>query len=258
MDYPITEIQHQINQLVPIVLVAPALMLTGSGLLVWLMGIRSLRFIAAMAGALAGFWCAWQFTDRQLIPMVLLSVIPLLLSVFLYKAVIVILGGVLTAGLIVFVPFGVSQVNALHANVRQGPQEQAATPDLAESLKRAQQHLLTLRQSLADYFKALPSGRKSLALMAALGVIGFGLFSWRLVCSAACSMLGTILIGLGMLLLLFYKGSDPLTLLRQNLQMIGLVLIAMVAVGTLLQYWISPRKKKKQDINEILSQGEKR
>lgn len=264
MDYPITEIQQQINQLVPIVLVAPALILTGSGLLIWLMGIRSLRFIAAMAAASVGLFCAWHFTDRQLVPMVLFAVIPLLLSLFLYKAMVVVLGGLLTAGLILFVPFAVAHVNATHASVRQAPvpqdpqAQQAAAPDLAQSVQRAQEYLVSLKQSLVDYFNALPSGRKSVALMVALGVIGFGLFSWRLVCSAACSTLGTILIGLGMLLLLYYKGSDPLTILKQNMQVIGLVLIAMVAVGTLLQYWISPRKKKKQDLNEILSEGDKK
>jgi hypothetical protein len=262
MDYPITEIQQQINQLVPMVLVAPALILTASGLLIWLMGIRWLRLIAALASASAGLWCAWHFTDRHLVPMVLFAIIPLLLSLFLYKAMVVVLGGLLTAGLIVFVPFAVSEVNAMHASVHQSPvrqdqhMQEATTPDLAQSIRAAQEHLGALKQSAVSYFNAVPSGRKSLALMVALGVTGFGLFSWRLVCSATCSTLGTILIGMGMLLLLFYKGSDPLNILKHNLQVIGLVLIAMMAVGTLLQYWISPRKKKNPNINEILSEGD--
>jgi len=263
MDYPITEIQQQVNQLAPMVLVAPALILTAGGLLTWLMGIRSLRFIAAMFAASAGLWCAWYFTDRQLIPMVLFAVIPLLLSLFLYKAMIVVLGGLLAGGLMLFVPFAISQVNTMHASVRpaampQDASQEAGAADVAESLRAAQEHLVALRQSAIDYFNAVPSGRKSIALMIALGAAGFGLFSWRLVCSAACSTLGTILIGLGMLLLLFYKGSDPLNILRQNLQLIGLVLIAMAVVGTLLQYWISPPKKKKNDVNEILSEGDSR
>lgn len=254
---PLIEIEQQIRQLLPVVLVGPALVLTAAGLIIWLAGIRLLKFIAALTAAAAGFACAWHFTDRQFVPLLLCAIIPVAISFFLYKPIVVLLAGVLTFTLVLFVPAGITSLQNANTHDQQASIPQEATLDLMQSIQQAEESLSAAKQRLIDYVASVPSGRKAIAYMAAVGVIGVGLFSWRLVCGAACSILGIILLSCGMLLLLFYKGAQPLIVLEQNIGLIACVLIAIGMVGTIVQYWISPKKQnKKQDLSKVLAEGD--
>ncbi|MCE5187112.1 MAG: hypothetical protein LLF76_13400 [Planctomycetaceae bacterium] len=254
MTHPFVEIQQQIMALLPVILLAPALVLAGGGLLIWLGGIRWMRLIAAIVGALLGLLCAWLWTDRSLIPMVICAVVVFGLSLLLYKFMIVLLAGLLAAGLVLFVPAGLHALRDIEP-VRNRSDQRPQSLDFSQSLTRVEEYVSSGAQGTLDYLRAVPSGQKSIALMVGLGVIGAGLFSWRLVCAAGCSMLGCILLASGMMLLLFYKGSDPLSLLKQKTALVGGVLIAMLIFGTLVQYWLCPKKKKKQDAAQTVPQG---
>lgn len=253
---PFTEVEQQVRQLLPIVLLAPALVVTVAGLCIWLAGIRFLKLIAALTAAGAGFVCAWHFTDKQLVPLLLFAVIPLALSFFLSKPIVVLLAAALTFALIIFIPAGVNALQGLNTSAVRTPPE--STLDFAQSIQKAEEYLLGTKQWLIEYAQSVPSGTKAIAYMAALGVIGIGLFSWRLVCGAACSVLGIVLLAGGMTLLLFYKGAEPLMILKQNWPLIGWILVGMCIVGTLVQYWISPKKKKEKETSKILSEGERK
>jgi hypothetical protein len=255
MTHPFVEIEQQIRQLLPIVLVVPSLVLTAAGLLIWLAGIRGLKLIAAFTAAAAGLLCAWQFTNHQLIPMVLFAIIPICISLFLPKPVVVLLGALLAASLVLFVPLGLNTLKSLEASDKQVSPAASEQMDFAESIQKAEESITAFRQWMADYSRTIPSGQKSIALMAAIGVIGAGLFSWRLVCSAACSVLGTTLISCGMMLLLFYKGANPLSMLKQNAALIGGVLLAMLIGGAAVQLWLCPKKTKKQVNPQTLTEG---
>jgi hypothetical protein len=255
MTHPFVEIEQQIRQLLPIVLVVPALVLTAAGLFVWLAGIRGLRLIAAFAAAAAGLLCAWQFTNHQLIPMVLFAVIPICISLFLPKPAVVLLGALLAGLLVLFVPLGLNTLNSLEVSDKQVSSASSEQLDFAKSIQKAEESITAFRQWIVEYCRTIPSGQKSIALMVAVGVLGAGLFSWRLICSAACSVLGTVLISCGMMLLLFYKGANPLFLLKQNAAMVGGVLLAMLIGGAAVQLWLCPKKTKKQVNPQTLAEG---
>lgn len=258
MTDPFYEVQQQINQLLPIVLVGPALLFTAAGLFIWLGGIRWLKIVAALTAAVAGMLCAWHFTDRQIVPVVLFTIIPVGLSFFLHKPIVVLLAGLLTAAAVIFFPVGISALQKIESPKQHQPrqQETAVTPlNLLDSISKAEEYAAAAKGWVVEYVRSVPAGKKSLALMAALGMVSAGLFSWRLVCGAACSLLGTVLISAGMLLLLLYKGADPLGILKENYRIIGWILLAMILGGTLLQYWLSPKKKQKKDSDKVHSDG---
>lgn len=253
---PFMEMEEHLRQLLPIVLLAPALLLTVAGLCIWLAGIRLLRLIAAVTAAGAGFLCAWHFTDRQLVPILLFALIPLAISFFVHKPIVVLLAGGLTFLLILFIPAGLTLLKKSDVSeARRQPPARESMLDFAQSVQRAEEYAAAVKQWFVDYIRLVPSGKKTIACVAAAGVIGIGLFSWRLVCGAACSVLGVVLLSAGMTLLLFYKGAEPLTILKHNWLVIAWVLFGMCIIGMLVQYWISPKKKTKQDTKKISVEG---
>ena len=101
---PFEEVQNTIQQVLPIVLIGPGLVLAASGLFMWLGGLRWLKSIAAFSAAIAGLLCAWFFTEHQLVPMVLFPVILASLGLYFNKVVVVLLGGATAALLVLLVP----------------------------------------------------------------------------------------------------------------------------------------------------------
>lgn len=256
---PMEEVQNTIRQVLPVVLVGPGIVLAASGLFMWLGGLRWLKAIAAFGAALAGVICAWFFTERQLVAMVLFPVILAGIGIYFHKVIVVLLGAV-TAGLIVlFVP--------MIADVSESPQSSQAQPaeqplDLLESIDWVQEKIQNVRQEINDVIAGIPESRKYAAMAAVVVVCVLGLFSWRLVCAAACSVMGTVLLFGGMVLLLLYKGSEPLNLMVERRNFLALVVLIMIVAGMFLQLVLIPAKPKKinkDDImKEVLNEGGKK
>jgi hypothetical protein len=257
---PFDELQNTIRQVLPIVLIGPGLVLVGSGLFMWLGGLRWLKAIAAFTAAIAGVLCAWFFAERQLVPMVLLPVILAAIGMYFHKTVVVLLGGAM-AGLIVLLVPMLAGLNAETMPLREAPAA-AERLDLLNSIEWVQDKIQEGKQALKDAIAAIPDSRKHLALGVAAAVCVMGLFSWRLVCASACSVIGTTLIVCGMGVLLLYKGSEPVKELMQRQQVVGLAIVGMMIAGVLIQLVLCPAKPKKvtkEDLKkELFSEGPKK
>ena len=253
---PFEEIQNTIQQVLPIVLIGPGLILVAIGLFMWLGGLRWLKAIAAFSAAMAGILCAWFFTERQLVPMVLFPVILAGLGVCFNKVIVVLLGGVLAVGLVLFVPVMMTVAG------ESKPANQAVVQErlnLLESFDWIQGKIKQIKNDTKEMLAAIPESRKMQAIGAAVVVVAIGIFSWRLVCATTCSVCGTVLIGCGMTILLLYKGSAPMTLIAERRSLLGLIIVGMIVTGLLIQLWLCPAKPKKKDmVKEILSEGDKK
>ena len=253
---PFEEIQNTIQQVLPIVLIGPGLVLGASGLFVWLGGLRWLKAIAAFSAAIVGILCVWFFAEHQLVPMVLFPVILASLGVYFNKIVVVLLGGVIAALLVLFIPVIVG------INEDSSPANQPAVQerlDLLESVEWVQGKIERIKKDTKEMIAGIGQSRKMLAIGIAVAVAVAGVFSWRLVCAATCSVLGTMLIGCGMIVLLLYKGAAPATLMIQRRSLSGLVVIGMIVAGLIMQLWLCPAVPKKKDIaKEILNEGDKK
>lgn len=234
-------------------------MLTACGLFVWLGGLRWLKPVAAFVMTLAGFIGAWAFTDRNAAPLVALPVVMAGIGIFAHKAVVVCLGGCLAAVLVLAGPLLITSEHSGSQPRTEEPSTALQRWELTESVQRIEALSGEIKQQTMDFFKRVPAGRKSLAMLAGLGVIGFGFFSWRLVCAATTSGLGTFLIISGMTLLLLYKGVKPFEMISQPQMLFGWLWLGMTSTGILLQCWLCPTKKNKQDAaNQISNEGNKK
>jgi hypothetical protein len=253
------EIQQMIQQLLPIVLLGPGVVLVGIGLFMWLGGLRWLKAIAAFTLATIGFTAAWHLTDRQIVPMVLFPIIAAGFGLFFHKLIVVILGGCLAAAVVLAIPAaGEFKLQTVQPTQQQRQQSgQLGQLDLMQSIERLEAQVRFTIDQIVAYGKSIPKQRISLAFMVALGVMGFGFFSWRMVCAVTCATFGTCLIGSGMSLLLLYKGDGPIRLIAENGRLVTLGAVGMIAVGTIAELLLCPKKNKKKDsLQEIMNQGD--
>jgi hypothetical protein len=255
---PFEELQNTIQQLLPIVLIGPGLVFAGSGLFMWLGGLRWLKAIAAFSAAIAGALCAWLFTDRQLAPMVLFPVILAGLGVYFNRIIVVLLGGAVIGCLVLFVPV------LMTVSEKAAPANQPAVQEylnLPESVGWVQEKVEQLKKDTKEMIAGIGQSRKTAAIGAAVIVCAIGIFSWRLVCAVTCSILGTVLIACGMTVLLLYKGASPVTLIVERRLLLGGIIAAMIVAGVLIQLWlcpVGPKKKNKDEMmKEILNAGDK-
>jgi hypothetical protein len=237
------EVQDTIRQVLPIVLIGPGLVLTGCGLFMWLGGLRWLKSIAAFSAALAGLVCAWFFTEHQLVPMILFPVILAGLGVYFHKVIVVLLGGAMAGLIVLFLPV-VADISK-KAEPIQKPAAVEERLDLLESINWAQEKIETAKQTVKDTIRSIPVQRKYLAIAAAVVVCVAGLISWRLVCAAACSVIGTTLIVCGMTVLLLYKGTEAVKQMAANHDILALAVLGMFVSGILIQLVLCPSKPKK-------------
>jgi hypothetical protein len=118
---------------------------------------------------------------------------------------------------------------------------------------------LTVRESLrevrvfaldvAGRMKAI-AGETERANWAVIGAVGLvllalGLLLARLAGALVFSILGTALIFAGLIVLLMFKGSAPVTLVQKQGTFYGLVLLGMVAFGTLEQLALGPALRRR-------------
>ena len=253
---PFEEIQNTIQQVLPIVLIGPGLVLAASGLFMWLGGLRWLKAIAAFSAAIAGLLCAWFFTEHQLVPMVLFPVILAGLGVYFNKIVVVLLGGAIAAVLVLLIPVIVG-INEGSASTDQPVAQERL--DLLNSIEWVQEKIELVKKETKEMVAGIDKSRKMLAIGMAVIVSVAGIFSWRLVCAATCSVLGTTLIACGMMVLLLYKGSASVALIKGRWPLLGLIIIGMVVAGLIVQLWLCPAVPKKiNSAKEILNEGDKK
>jgi hypothetical protein len=78
------------------------------------------------------------------------------------------------------------------------------------------------------------------AAIAAVVIVFFSLITPRLFIAAVSAIIGSAVIFAGMIILLFYKGSEPISLITARAQFYGLVFGAMTAFGIIVQLLLSP------------------
>lgn len=257
---PFEDVQNTIRQVLPIVLIGPGVVLVASGLFMWLGGLRWLKAIAAFSAAMAGLVCAWFFTERQFVPMVLFPVILAGVGVYFNKVVVVLLGACMAGLIVLFVPVIAGIEHESKPAKNQTAVEQRL--NLLESITWAQEKIEEAKQTIKDTIAEIPKSRENLAIAAAVVICVVGLLSWRLVCAATCSVIGTTLILGGMAVLLLYKGSGPIQQMIAHKHFLALVVLVMLVAGVLIQLVLCPSKQKtinKADMmKEILNEGDKK
>ncbi len=230
------------TRLGPIVLVLPGLAATALGLFIWLGGLGFRMLLLALMGALTGAFCSLWAMGQNPAAMILLGLLGTFVAVVFQRFFTAALLGAL-AGIAVFVivawPSLAVQEGALAGQLNTG--DGASVLSAQESLNVAGAYALELTGATKQAATEVVASHWAVVVAAALTLLLVGLLFRHAGGALTCAILGTAMIFAGLVLLLMFKGSSPVTRIEARAPFFGLVFLAMVVFGTLEQ-WILCRR----------------
>jgi hypothetical protein len=242
----------------PITLAVPGLLCTLLGIIIWLSGTRFTRIVAIVAGFIGGgIGGFYLFPAHQTAGAISGAVIGALIAMAIHKFTVVI------AGLAVFAVTVLAFLVGTHFSekVASGQPNFGAVPVKLNQVQTLEQIKLRL-QNVTDKlyslsvrlpFNTWPAFGAGIVLVAVAAML-----SGRLIVAFATSSLGVGLIFAGMLNLLLFKGSSPLTYVYDRISFFFPVFAAMAAAGTIVQMILCrpPKLKMVKDEKERLRELE--
>jgi len=231
----------------PTVLVVPGLTLVVLGLIAWLAGMCLRRLVLALAGAAAGGLAGWLISVQS--PAVaglaagggavLGAILPRLWTAVLLAAL-----GVAVAFVITTRASLVEGQRTLLGRQDAGQAQQRFT--VPESLEAVQAFAVDIGDCVKSAGRKLGPADLIVIVAVGVGLLGLGLFLTRLAGALVCSVFGTLLIFVGLIVLLIFKGSAPVAFVQRQGAFYGWVLLGMAVFGTLEQLALCPSPRRRQ------------
>lgn len=221
----------------PLVLIVPGLAAIAVGLFVWLCGLRFRRLLVSLLGAIGGAVCGFLLTGRNIVAAMVAAGVAALAAIIFARLLITIL----LAALVAILAFAVLLGPCIKAAEPVNPPDQGQTANQGSTFT-IRQSIEILKAYAVDFSNKVKHACSQMpvyswAIIAVLAVISIvaGFWLWRLASALCCAALGALLIFAGMILLLSYKGSAPITKIADKTSFYGTVFIAMTAFGTVEQ-----------------------
>jgi hypothetical protein len=233
------------------VLILPGVSAVLLGLLTWLGGLAIRRILVAAVGAVTGGVCGFFLVGWNIIFAIVSTCLGAGIAIMFERIFIIIL----TALIAVLVGFFILAEPYIEdaGSLERFPEQR--TPDagqyftIRQVIEIAAEYISGLRATLREVCAQVPL--RSWLIIAALGVtfIATGIFLWRLTSALCLAASGTIFIFAGMILLLLYRGSEPLSNIYRSAPFYAAVFAAMVIFGTIEQllFCRAASKKAKAD-----------
>jgi hypothetical protein len=240
----------------PGVLAGVGFALVWMGLCLWLGGLRWLKVLAGLLGAGLGYAAAMYFVGPQTIALIVTAVIVGLICMTLDKITVVILGAAIAALLVNLMLAMPALKDAKTWNEIPRPPA-AKSPNIVESITTLETYGQYMIQKGRQAIEGLGTVGYTAALISGLVILGIGFALPRAVCALACAILGTAAIAVGLLLLLWYKGSKPIDYVLEQQAMLWMIALIMICFGMLVELALCPKKSKPKAAHEK-SAGDKK
>jgi hypothetical protein len=244
----------------PLVVTAPGGAAVAVGLFVWLGGFGFKRVLMAIAWAGGGAALSYFVVGWGLIPTVASACVAAGIAAILDRVFIALFASILVAliGFIVLVgphlkpPPAQPEVGGQTDNAQAEPEAQTVTASSTNSMEELKAYLFDVGGQVRRTGSELPVYQWGIVLLLAILLLVGGFVFRRLVAALTFSVLGTLLIAAGLLLLLLYKGSMPLSQVGNRPLMYAGIFTGMVAFGTIQLLFcqgglLKPAKKPKTD-----------
>jgi len=229
-------------QFSPIILIGPGLAIVLVGLFIWLGGLGLKRLLAAVAGAVIGGICGFFIVGRNIMAAIILASVAAVIAIIFERLFITILAAALAA-VFGFAVLAWPYIENSQEDIRRTPVQGPAL-SVRESIEKVKAYVADVSEKIKQACSQMPvySWLILLALVVIFIVVGF--FFRRLTSALCCSALGTMLIFCGMILLLLYKGSVPISSIYSKPPFYGAAFIAMTVFGTIVQLLLCQRAKR--------------
>jgi len=222
------------TQFTPLVLIAPGVISVICGLFIWLGGLGFRKLLLALVGAIAGAGLAFYFSDHNIIMVLFAAVIGSVITLVFERILITLLATALIGAVALAILVTPYSKDTPHESSGRQDQVQYHSSDIGgvEAIHITHNHARTFFANFKDAAKRIHASGWVLVGAVALAVILLGRFFWRLTSALFFSLLGTMLIFGGMVLLLCFKGSAPISAIGARAAFYGVVFAAMVTFGT--------------------------
>jgi hypothetical protein len=228
-------------------MVAIGVLLLGTGLFVWLGGLRWHFLSAVVSGAFVGIVCASvtpmefqakAFCIAAAIAGLLVAALRKRSLVFI-TALIVVVSGLFLSALPAMNESTGWQVPPLP--VKAEGIDKLSAADTFSVLKDV---LFFMGGMIATHIKGLSFGLIIVSSIIASSILGVGLFFPRSVSSIGSSMLGTLFVFAGLIVLLLQKGSMPFSAIYAKPSFYQTLIICMIILGSVSGLLLCPKKRR--------------
>jgi len=229
----------------PLVLIGAGVAALLVGLFIWLGGLSIGKVLVGIAGAVCGVFVGLYVIGRNTFSALLAAAVAAVIAIIFEKVIIILLAAILAAA-ICFAVLAGPYIENSQAQTAVAPNEmptQAATPGASESFREIKAYALDVGGKIKQAGSKMPVQKWAIVAAPAVILVVGGLTLRRLTSALYFSVQGTLFVFAGMILLLLYKGTKPLSHIRINPSIYASVFAAMTAFGTIEQLLICKRVK---------------
>ena len=240
----------------PIVLVLPGLALTGAGLFIWLGGLGFRRLLLALVGTAAGAFCSLWVVPQNAAAMLLGGLAGAFVAVVLDRFFSAALLGAL-AGCFAFVLLAWPAIAGQQggASAQAGASGENQELDVRGSLAVVRAYTLDVTDLVKRAAGGLEASRWAIISAAAFVLLMAGLLFRPLAGALSCSTVGAAMVFSGVVLLLVFKGSAPVTHIQSRAAFFGSVFLGMIAFGTAEQWLLCRRADRREGAESAAGQS---
>jgi len=230
----------------PLVLIVPGLAAIAVGLFVWLGGLGFRRLLVALVGAISGAICGFCVISRNIVAATVTASVAALAVIIFERLLITVLLAALVAVLALAVLLEPYVKTAEPANPpnRGEIANQDSTWTIRQSIEILKGYAVDFSNQVKQACAQMPVHRWAIIAVLAVIFLVAGFWLWRFASAFCYAALGTLLIFAGMILLLSYKGSEPISKIANRSAFYATVFITMIAFGTVEQLLLCRRAER--------------
>lgn len=226
----------------PTALLSLGIAIVAAGLVLWLAGMALQKLFLFVAGAVAGAVIGLYFVGRKTVSAVGLAALCALAAAFFNKLFVTILAAAMAVLLAV-------TIMAWHYDFEFSIESTIEKPSTQlnqkQTLEFIGQNIGDFALHMNDIYRSVPNYNWLIVPLLIVVFVTAGIFCWNLICAWLFATAGTIFIFAGIISLLFYKGSAPISAIFNNGNYFAAVFSAMMVLGTIVQlllfHHIKPR-----------------
>ena len=218
------------------------------GLCIWLSGLALRKIFISIVGLAGGIVLGLFVIGRNIFSASLSAALASLIALIFQKVLCILLAAALAAAIAFTILAEPYFEQAETTEVQGEMSEQTTTAGLDETFEELKIFALDSAEKIKQAGTKIPV--QIWAIIAAPAVIFLvcGVLLWRWTTALFFSVTGTMVIFLGMILLLSYKGIEPVSHIRSKPFISATVFLAMTAFGTIVQILLWKSSKKEEII----------
>lgn len=232
----------------PSVLIISGILLLLLGLCIWIAGHGLRKILIFLVGLAGGVVVGLYAIGRNTFSSLLAGGLAALIALILEKVLVILLAAAMASAIAFAVLAEPYFVKAETAETQTEAPAQTMDLGFNEALQELKTFGLDAGEKIRQAGMRIPVYIWTIMAAAAAIILVCGIILWRFTSALFFSVAGTIVIFLGMILLLSYKGTEPISHIRNNPFISAVVFLAMIAFGTIVQLLLCKGSKEEKII----------